>query len=70
MNESAGRRARGDVADYVLVYRDQKLAVIEAKKRDAPDTAGLGQAKRYAKWPIIALDSTPIACDNPKPTLA
>lgn len=47
--EGAGRRAPRDVADYVLVYRDQKLAVIEAKKRDARDTEGLGQAKRYAQ---------------------
>ncbi len=47
--QGAGRRARGDVADYVLVYRGQKLAVIEAKKRDAADTEGLAQAKRYAE---------------------
>jgi type I restriction enzyme, R subunit len=30
------------------MHRDHKLAVIEAKKRCAPDTEGLGQAKRYA----------------------
>jgi type I site-specific restriction endonuclease len=47
--QGAGQRARGDVADYVLMYRGQKLAVIEAKKRDAADTEGLGQAKRYAE---------------------
>jgi type I restriction enzyme R subunit len=44
-----GRRAQSDIADYVLVYRGEKLAVIEAKKRDLPDTAGLGQAKKYAE---------------------
>ncbi len=33
----------------MLVYRGEKLAVIEAKKRDLPDTAGLGQAKKYAE---------------------
>lgn len=44
-----GRRAQSDIADYVLVYRSEKLAVIEAKKRDLPDTAGLGQAKKYAE---------------------
>ena len=33
----------------MLVYRSEKLAVIEAKKRDLPDTAGLGQAKKYAE---------------------
>lgn len=44
-----GRRAQSDIADYVLVYRGEKLAIIEAKKRDFPDTAGLGQAKKYAE---------------------
>ncbi|MGQ4648126.1 EcoAI/FtnUII family type I restriction enzme subunit R [Lyngbya aestuarii] len=44
-----GRRAQADIADYVLVYRGEKLAVIEAKKRDSPDTEGLGQAKKYAE---------------------
>jgi type I restriction enzyme R subunit len=46
--EGAGRRAKGDVADYVLVYRNTKLAVIEAKAWDEPYTAGVGQAKSYA----------------------
>jgi type I restriction enzyme, R subunit len=44
-----GRRAPAEFADYVLVYRGQKLAVIEAKKRDLPDTEGVGQAKKYAE---------------------
>ena len=44
-----GKRAQADIADYVLVYRGEKLAVIEAKKRDLPDTVGLGQAKKYAE---------------------
>lgn len=44
-----GQRGKKDIADYVLIYRDHKLAVIEAKKRSAPDTEGLGQAKRYAE---------------------
>jgi len=43
------RRARQDIADYVLTYRGQKLAVIEAKQRRLPDTEGVGQAKRYAE---------------------
>ncbi len=42
-------RAQPDIADYVLVYRGEKLAVIEAKKRSLPDTAGVGQAKKYAE---------------------
>ncbi len=41
-------RARGDIADYVLVYRNTKLAVIEAKAWGKPLTEGVGQAKSYA----------------------
>lgn len=44
-----GKRANPEYADYVLMYRGEKLAVIEAKKRDLPDTEGLGQAKKYAE---------------------
>ncbi|MDM9383338.1 hypothetical protein QUB80_21840 [Chlorogloeopsis sp. ULAP01] len=33
-----GKRAQSDIADYVLVYCGEKLAVIEAKKRDLRDT--------------------------------
>ena len=43
-----GTRSRADIADYVLVYRNQKLAVIEAKAWDKPLTEGVGQAKSYA----------------------
>ena len=35
-------------ADYVLIYKNRNLAVIEAKKRDLYYTEGLGQAKDYA----------------------
>ncbi|MBK5968550.1 MULTISPECIES: EcoAI/FtnUII family type I restriction enzme subunit R [Thiorhodovibrio] len=44
-----GRRARQDIADYVLIYQGQKLAVLEAKRRDLDLTEGLAQAKRYAE---------------------
>ncbi len=47
--QGAGKRAQQDIADYVLVYRNQKLAVIEAKRRDLPDTEGVAQAKKYAE---------------------
>ncbi|MDA3875649.1 MAG: DEAD/DEAH box helicase family protein, partial [Halothiobacillus sp.] len=47
--QGAGKRATQDIADYVLIYRGQKLAVIEAKKRSLPVTEGLAQAKRYAE---------------------
>jgi type I restriction enzyme R subunit len=46
--EGLGRRGKALCADYVLVYRGHKLAVIEAKARDKPLTEGLGQAKDYA----------------------
>lgn len=35
-------------ADYVLSYRDRKLAVIEAKRAGLGHTDGVGQAKDYA----------------------
>jgi type I restriction enzyme, R subunit len=47
--QGAGKRAEKDIADYVLSYKGQNLAVIEAKRRDLPDTEGVGQAKKYAK---------------------
>ncbi len=43
-----GRRGKALCADYVLVYHNYKLAVIEAKAWDEPLTAGVGQAKNYA----------------------
>ena len=46
--EGHGRRAKADIADYVLVYRNTKLAVVEAKPWDAPLTEGVAQAKAYA----------------------
>ena len=46
--EGHGRRGKADIADYVLVYRNTKLAVVEAKAWDEEVTAGVGQAKDYA----------------------
>jgi len=46
--EGPGRRAKALTADYVLVYRNTKLAVIEAKAWDQPLTEGVAQAKNYA----------------------
>jgi type I restriction enzyme R subunit len=47
--QGGGKRGKQDISDYVLEYRNRKLAVIEAKKWDAPYTEGLGQAKHYAQ---------------------
>jgi len=46
--QGAGKRTRAEVADYVLVYRNTKLAVVEAKAWGKPHTEGVGQAKQYA----------------------
>ena len=46
--QGQGQRARAEIADYVLIYRNTKLAVIEAKAWDKPYTEGLAQAKQYA----------------------
>ncbi len=46
--EGLGRRAKPSIADYVLVYRNRKMAVVEAKPWDAPLTEGVGQAKDYS----------------------
>jgi type I restriction enzyme R subunit len=46
--EGHGKRGKPLIADYVLVYRNRKLAVIEAKAFDKPLTEGVGQAKDYS----------------------
>ena len=46
--EGHGRRGKPLTADYVLVYRNTKLAVVEAKAWDEPLTQGVAQAKDYA----------------------
>ncbi|OYX79751.1 MAG: restriction endonuclease subunit R, partial [Bradyrhizobium sp. 35-63-5] len=47
--EGAGRRGKNEIADYVLTFRNHKLAVIEAKAEGKGDTEGVGQAKAYAE---------------------
>jgi type I restriction enzyme R subunit len=46
--EGLGRRGKALTVDYVLVYRNQKLGVVEAKAWDKPLTEGVGQAKEYS----------------------
>ena len=46
--EGYGRRGKPLTADYVLVYRNTKLAVVEAKAWDEELTEGVAQAKNYA----------------------
>ena len=46
--EAFGRRGKPLTADYALVYRNAKLAVIEAKAWDEEITEGVAQAKNYS----------------------
>ena len=46
--EGLGRRGKPLTADYVLEYRNRKLAVGEAKAWDEALTEGVAQAKNYA----------------------
>ncbi len=47
-SKATGGAARPLTADYVLVYRNPKLAVVEAKAWDEELTEGVAQAKNYA----------------------
>jgi type I restriction enzyme R subunit len=46
--EGLGRRGKSLTADYVLEYRNHKLAVVEAKAETEEVTEGVAQAKNYA----------------------
>jgi len=47
--EGHGRRGKSLTADYVLEYRNTRLAVVEAKAWDEELTEGVAQAKNYAE---------------------
>ena len=47
--EGLGRRGKSLSADYVLIYRNHKLAVIEAKAWNEAVSEGVAQAKNYAQ---------------------
>lgn len=47
--QTGGGRAKKLTADYVLVYKGIKLAVIEAKSNDLAVSEGVAQAKLYAE---------------------
>nr|WP_321484293.1 DEAD/DEAH box helicase family protein [uncultured Cohaesibacter sp.] len=46
--QSGGTRGKGLSADYVLIHKGQKLAVLEAKRAGVSQRNGVGQAKDYA----------------------
>jgi type I restriction enzyme R subunit len=43
--QGGGKSGKQEIADYVLVYKNHKLAVIEVKAWDKPYTEGVAQAK-------------------------
>ncbi len=47
--QTGGTRAKPEIADYVLVYKNQKIGVIEAKAEGLPASFGVAQAKAYAE---------------------
>lgn len=46
--QPGGGRAKPMIADYILVYRNRKIGIIEAKSADLPVGEGVAQAKLYA----------------------
>ncbi|MCG2694848.1 DEAD/DEAH box helicase family protein [Candidatus Parcubacteria bacterium] len=44
-----GTRGKPEVADYILVYKNKKIGVIEAKKDELEVGEGVAQAKSYAE---------------------
>ncbi len=51
-----GGRGKREIADYVLVYKGMKLAIIEAKSNELEVGEGVMQAKKYAQK--LQLDTT------------
>ena len=54
--QAGGKRAKPLIADYILVYKGIKLAVVEAKARALDVGEGVAQAKLYADK--LTLDTT------------
>ena len=46
--QTGGGRGKPLITDYILVYKNRQLAVIEAKSNERPVGEGVGQAKNYA----------------------
>jgi type I restriction enzyme, R subunit len=47
--QTGGFRSKPEIADYVLVYKNQKIAVVEAKSDELKVAEGVAQAKAYAE---------------------
>ncbi|MFH1608446.1 MAG: DEAD/DEAH box helicase family protein [Patescibacteria group bacterium] len=46
---TGGTRSKPEIADYVLIYKNRKIGVVEAKAENLPMTEGVAQAKTYAE---------------------
>ncbi len=46
---TGGTRSKPEIADYILIYKNRKIGVIEAKAENLPVTEGVAQAKAYAQ---------------------
>lgn len=47
--QTGGTRSKPEIADYILVYKNRKIGVIEAKADTIPVAEGVAQAKAYAE---------------------
>lgn len=54
--QTGGGRGKKEIADYVLVYKGIKLAIVEAKSNEQEVGEGVMQAKKYAQK--LQLDTT------------
>src|ERR1035437_5028365 len=46
---TGGTRSKPEIADYILVYKNRKIGVIEAKAEGLSSSEGVAQAKAYAE---------------------
>ncbi len=47
--QTGGLRSKPEIADYILVYKNRKIGVIEAKAEGISASEGVAQAKSYAQ---------------------
>ena len=47
--QTGGKRSKPEIADYILIYKNRKIAVIEAKAENLSVAEGVAQAKAYAE---------------------
>ena len=47
--QTGGLRGKPEIADYILVYKNRKIGVIEAKAENLEASEGVMQAKAYAQ---------------------